>query len=75
MIQFLVLTSVTGMYHKAQFTRGITKAVPAPLPSSAMRTRGKENSVRIWSSAHELQPADVWNLPVGLAKIDDIIQM
>lgn len=68
MIQFLVLTSVTGLHHKAQFTREITKTVPAPLPSLAMRTRRKENSVRIWSSAHEPQACRCLELSSGISQ-------
>lgn len=67
-IQFLVLTSVTGLHHKAQFTRRITKAVPVPLPSSGMRTRRKETSVRLWSSAHKSQVCRCLELEDGIGQ-------
>ena len=66
MIRFLVLFSVTGLHHEAQFTRGMAKAVPASLPSSGMRTRRKGSGAGIWSSDHKSQACRCLELERGI---------
>lgn len=70
MTHFQGLTSVTGLHHRAQFTRGNTKAVSIPAPSLGMIIRMKRTVQRSRRLAHRFQTSRCLELPSGTGQND-----